>query len=50
MTFVFETLSSVPSEEFIYVNAPDLNSAIDIFESRYGFLKSDVYHIYVRIV
>ncbi len=47
MTFLFDCSSS---NDIYYVNANDLNSAIEIFKSHYESVDSDQLHIYVRIV
>lgn len=47
MTFLFECMSY---DDYVYVNADDLNSAIKIYEEHYESDSSDLVHIYVRIV
>lgn len=45
MTFIFEDLKT---DDYFYVNAPDLYHAITIFRDHYDTDESK-YHIYVRI-
>ncbi len=46
MTFLFECISD---DDYVYVNADDLASAIEIFKSHYDSYDSDQFHIYIRI-
>lgn len=47
MTFLFECFSP---DDYVYVNADDLSSAIDIYKSHYASEYSGLLHVYVRIV
>lgn len=47
MTFLFEVISR---DDYFYVNAEDLSSAIEIFKSHYDFGDSEYFRVYVRIV
>lgn len=47
MTFLFECISQ---DDYLYVIADDLSSAIEIFKSHYESDDSDQFHIYIRIV
>ena len=46
MTYLFEAVSY---GVLTYVNAPNLEKAIEIFEGHHDFLDKEKYHIYVRI-
>ena len=47
MTFLFECFSP---DDYLYVNADDLPSAIEIFKSHFESDYSGLLHVYVRIV
>lgn len=47
MTFLFECISK---DDYVYVIADDLASAIDTFKSHYESDDSDSFHVYIRIV
>lgn len=47
MTWLFEAISP---DDYFYVNAPDLDSALKIFYSHYENADLHQFHIYIRIV